>query len=90
LKELTKSSVISVESLKRNVIVEKLELVAIKPENLLENDLYLCGSIYVENEQYLIDWNLLRYQEGFLVENYKFHYDPEKFDIIYKLPAKNL
>jgi hypothetical protein len=66
--------------------MEKLELVSVKPEELIEDSFYLCGSIYVENEQYLIDWNLLRYQEGFLVENYKFHYDPEKFDKLYELP----
>jgi hypothetical protein len=70
--------------------VEKLELAAVTPENLLENDLYLCGSIYVENELYHTQWKLLRYEEGFLHNYNEPYYDPEKFDMIYKLPAKNL
>jgi hypothetical protein len=81
-----KSSVRNVESLKRNVIVEKLELTSINREELLEGSFYLCRKVYVDRELYLIDWICLQYKDGFLTDVKQPYYDPEKFDKLYELP----
>jgi hypothetical protein len=70
--------------------MEKLELIKVNSDEVIEGSFYLCGKVYAEDGIYLIDWVCLEYKDGFLTDFNKPYYDPEKFDYLYKLPAKNL